>query len=98
MLENIYNTEFCESRLELGIEASNNIEDISFEDQELLKLIDEKLRKVGEHFEIPLPMKDRSVKLPNNRTWLRRGFIVLSQDLSETWNSLQITKSSLKVC
>ena len=67
MLENIYNTEFCESRLELGIEASNNIEDISFEDQELLKLIDEKLRKVGEHFEIPLPMKDRSVKLPNNR-------------------------------
>ena len=26
MLENIYNTEFCESRLELGIEASNSME------------------------------------------------------------------------
>ena len=67
MLENMYNTEFCESRLRLGIEASNNMEDISFEDQKFLILVDEKLRKVGEHFEIPLPLRDRSVKLPNNR-------------------------------
>ena len=29
--------------------------------------MDEKSRKVGEHFEIPLPMKNRLVKLPNNR-------------------------------
>ena len=67
MLENMYNTEFCESRLGLGIEASNNMEDTSFEDQKFLKLMDEKSRKVREHFEIPLPLKDRSVKLPNNR-------------------------------
>ena len=67
MLENIYNIEFCESRLELGIEVSNKIENMSFEDQEFLKLIDEKLKKVGEHFEISLPMKDRSVEPPNNR-------------------------------
>ena len=29
--------------------------------------MDEKSRKVGEHFEIPLLLRDRSVKLPNNR-------------------------------
>ena len=67
MLEKIYNTEFYESRLGFGIEASSNMEDISFEDQKLLKLMDEKLRKVGEHFDIPLPLKNRLAKLPNNR-------------------------------
>ena len=51
MLENIYNTEFCESRLGFGIEVSNNMEDFSFEDQKTLKLMDEKSRKVGKHFE-----------------------------------------------
>ena len=29
--------------------------------------MNEKSRKVGEHFEILLPLKDRSAKLPNNR-------------------------------
>ena len=43
------------------------MEDISFEDQKFLKLMDEKSRKVGEHFEIPLPLKNRSVKLLKNR-------------------------------
>ena len=67
ILEKIYNTEFYESRLGFGIEASSNMEDISFEDQKFLKLMDEKLRKVGEHFDIPLPLKNRLAKLPNNR-------------------------------
>ena len=67
MLENICNTEFCESRLGLEIEASSNMEDILFEDKRFLKLMNEKSRKVGEHFEIPLPLKNRSVKLLNNR-------------------------------
>ena len=98
MLGNMYNTEFCESRLGFGIEASNNMEDISFDNLQYLKLMDEKSRKVGQHFEITLLMKDRSVKLPNNRNMTRRDLIVLSQDLSEAQNSLQITKDSLKIC
>ena len=72
MLENIYNTEFCKSRLWLRIEASGNMEDISFEDQRFLTLMDEKSRKVGEHFEIPLPLKNRSVKLLNNRSMVEK--------------------------
>ena len=40
---------------------------ISFEDQKFLKLMNEKSRKVGQHYKIPLPLKDRSVELPNNR-------------------------------
>ena len=58
MLKNIYNAEFCESRLGLGIEASNNMEDTSLEGQKIWKFMNEKLRKVGEHFEMPLPLKD----------------------------------------
>ena len=58
------------------------MEDISFEDQKFLKLINEKSRKVGEHFEIPLSLNNRSVKLPNNRNmaakrlhWFKSRFI-----------------------
>ena len=67
MLENIYNTEFCESRLGLRIEALSNMEDILFENQKFFKLMDDKLTKVEEHFEIPSPLKNGLVKLPNNR-------------------------------
>ena len=43
------------------------MEDISFDDLQFLKLMDDKSRKAGQHFEIPLLMKDRSVKFSNNR-------------------------------
>ena len=39
-----------------------------------LKLIVEKSRKVGEHFKTPLPMKDRSLKLLNNRNMAEKRF------------------------
>ena len=73
MLENIYNTEFFESRLGLGIEAPSNMEAISFEDQKILKLMHEKKRKVGEHFEMSLSLKEKSVKLPNNRNMVEKS-------------------------
>ena len=71
MIKKFYRTHvqqrFCKSRLGMGIGAFNSMEDMSFEDQNFLKFMDEKSRKVEEHYEIPLPLKDRSVKFPNNR-------------------------------
>ena len=39
-----------------------------------MKLIVEKSRKVGGHFKTPLPMKDRSLKLLNNRSMAEKRF------------------------
>lgn len=43
-----------------------------------VKLMDEKSKKVEEHFEIPLPLIDRSVKLLNNRNMTEKRFHCLS--------------------
>ena len=60
----------------MRIEASDNMED-----QRFLTLMDEKSRKVGEHFEIPLPLKNRSVKLPNNRSMAEKRLHCLKSRL-----------------
>ena len=49
------------------------MEAISFEDQKILKLMHEKKRKVGEHFEMSLSLKEKSVKLPNNRNMVEKS-------------------------
>ena len=45
-----------------------DIEEILFEDREFFKMMNENSRKVGEHYELPLPLKNRATtKHPNNR-------------------------------
>ena len=78
----------------LGIEAPNNMEDISFEDQNFLKLMDDKSRKVGEHFETPFPLKDRPVKLPNNRNMFEKRLHCLKSSLSETQKNPEVNRKT----
>ena len=69
MLQRIYNQEFSETELAFmeGI-GKTDIEEISFEDREFLKMMNENSRKVGKHYELPLPLKNpATTKLPNNR-------------------------------
>ena len=63
MLKLMYNTEFSETRLE-GI-GSANLEELSYEDK-LLEMMDENTKKVGKHYQLPLPLKNHN-KFPNNR-------------------------------
>ena len=56
--------------------------------------MEEKSKKVEEHYEIPLPLIDRSVKLLNNRNMTEKKFHCLSRDLSEAQNFLKIVKDS----
>ena len=68
MLQRMYNQEFNESKLAFmeGI-GKTDIEEISFEDREFLKMMNENSRKVGKHYELPLPLKNPAVtKIPNN--------------------------------
>ena len=69
MLQRMYNQEFSESKLAFmeGI-GKTDIEEISFEDREFLKMMNENSRKVGKHYELSLPLKNpATTKLPKNR-------------------------------
>ena len=45
---------------------SANFEELSYEDKKFLEMMDEKTKKVGKHYQLPLPMKNHK-KFPNNR-------------------------------
>ena len=53
MLQEMYNADFIESI----IGTSGNIEEMSYEDQKFLKLTDENARKIGKHYQLPLPRR-----------------------------------------
>ena len=66
LLKLMYNTEFSVAGLEgVGI-GSDNFEELSYEDKKFLEMIDENTKKVGKHYQLPLPLKNHK-KFPNNR-------------------------------
>ena len=61
MLTGMYNSDFNESKTETLGHGLINIEEISFEDKKLLKMMDENSMKVGCHYQLPLPLKNESM-------------------------------------
>ena len=55
MLQRMYNQELKLAFME-GI-GKTDIEEISFEDREFLKMMNENSRKVGKYYELSLPLK-----------------------------------------
>ena len=66
LLKLIYNTEFSETRLEGVAIKSANFEELSYEDKKFLEMMDENTKKVGKHYQLPLPLKNHK-KNPNNK-------------------------------
>ena len=81
MLQRMYNQEFNESKLAFmeGI-GKTDIEEISFEDREFLKMMNENFRKVGKHYELPLPLKNPATTiLANNRYLAEKRLLSLKK-------------------
>ena len=81
MLQRMYNQEFNESKLAFmeGI-GKTDIEEISFEDREFLKMMNENSRKVGKHYELPLPLRNpATTKLLNNRYLAEKRLLSLKK-------------------
>ena len=66
MLKLMYSTEFSDPRLEgVGIGLAN-FEKLSYEDKKFLEMMGENTKKVGKHYQLPLPLKNHK-KFLNNR-------------------------------
>ena len=59
MLQEMCNADFVEPI----IGTSGNIEEISYEDKKFLKLMDENARKIGKHYQLPLPFRDKMFQI-----------------------------------
>ena len=46
---------------------SQDLEGISTEDRRFLDLMDTETKKIGKHYQLPLPFKNSTLSLPNNR-------------------------------
>ena len=62
MLQEMYNADFIEAI----IGTSGNIEEMSYEDQKFLKLMDDNARKIGKH-QLSLLLRNKTNIFPNNR-------------------------------
>ena len=97
MLENMYNTKFFWIKTCDGDWSIQQHGNISFEDPKFLGLMDQKSRKIGGVYKIPLPLNCRLVKLPNNRNLAEKRLHCLKSRSIETQNFLQITVGSWKI-
>ena len=66
MLTAIYNANFNEEKTGKLGHSLVNIEEISFEDRKFLKIMDENSTKVGNHYQLPLPLENESMIFPDN--------------------------------
>ena len=67
MLKKIYKGEFTEKQVKFSTIICEALGEISHDDLQFLKLMDQETIKVDGHYVVPLPLKSKDVNLPNNR-------------------------------
>ena len=67
MLKKIYTAEFNDNDTS---RASENITKMSIEDRQFLDLMERECSKEGNHYKLPLPLRNPDAVFPNNRGWL----------------------------
>ena len=76
MLKLMYNTKFSDTRLDGVSIGSANFKEFSYEDEKFLKMMDKNTKKMGRHYQLPLPLKNHG-KFPNNRNLAEKKTTVL---------------------
>ena len=94
MLQRMYNQEFNESKVAFmeGL-CKTDIGEIPFEDRGFLKMMNKNPRKVGKHYELPLPLKNPAItKLSNNRYLAEKRLLNLTKIFLKNQISSQIIR------
>ena len=67
MFEQIYYNDFNEKGAQIG-KIDGNIEQLSKNDKRFLETLDAATKKNENHYEVPLPFKQKGIKIPNDRS------------------------------
>ena len=66
MIQRIYQLDFMEPRTKFKDLMTNRLNEISYEDKKFLKIMEDQVVKVGNHYKTPLPLRNPEMMLPNN--------------------------------
>ena len=67
MLEHMYSNDFNKKGAQIG-KIDGNLEELSKNDKRFLETFDIGTRKNENHYEVPLPFKQKRIKIPNSRS------------------------------
>ena len=68
MFQRMYKNDFNEtSTIKLNSRVMKEAEEVSSEDRRFFRIAEEKITKAGEHYVVPLPFRNESLDMPNNR-------------------------------
>ena len=66
MFEQMYYNDFNEKGAQIG-KIDGNIEQLSKNDKRFLEILDAGTKKNGNHYEVPLPFKQKGIKIANSK-------------------------------
>ena len=62
-MQRMYQLDFIESRTKFNDIMTNNLDEIFYEDKKFLKIMEDQVVKVGNHYEILSPLKNPEMTL-----------------------------------
>ena len=66
MIQRIYQLDFMEPRTKFKDLMTNRLNEISYEEKKFLKIMEDQVVKVGNHYKTPLSLRNPGMMLPNN--------------------------------
>ena len=72
MLQNLYNEEFNEVQPERKNGVFGELENLSAEDKQFMKMMENGAKFVNGHYQLPLPLRNPALIMLNNRTMVEK--------------------------
>ena len=75
----MYMTDFNEPYLKDADPVTKGLKEISYEDKRFLKIMQKEILKVGKHHQLPPPLRNNNLSLPNNWNMVEKRLIYLKR-------------------
>ena len=74
-------TDFNEPCLKDADPVTKGLKEISYDDKRFLKIMQKEISKVGKHHQLPLPLRNNNMSLPNNQNMVEKRLMHLEKRL-----------------
>ena len=92
MLQRMYETNFTEPQLQPSTSCSR-FKEFSFNDASFMELMDREVKQIDGHYQLPLPLKNSKLELPNNQVMVERRINQLERRFSKDDSYFQYYKT-----
>ena len=89
----MYEADFTETNTKAVSQVSQYVQEIPTEDGRFLDLMDTETNEIGKYYQLPLPFKNSTVSLPNNRKAAEKRLISLKNRFlrdSKYWSDYKL--------